>query len=109
MATISSTTPKKQTVQEAFTGSGSVDALYATLDKIVEEQLELVDYQISSVGRGRDALAESRVQLIVNGEHMNGRGTAQDVIEASANAFLNAVNRYVIQKQSEEKRKITNV
>jgi len=108
-ATVVLTTPKKQTVQEACTGSGSVEALYATLDKLVEEQLELVDYQISSVGRGRDALAESRVQVIVNGEHMNGRGTAQDVMEASANAFLNAVNRYVIQKQSEEKRRTTKV
>src|SRR5699024_7489390 len=99
-------TPKKETLQAACTGSGSVEALYAAFDDLIDEQLELTDYQISSVGRGEDALAQSNVQLLVNGEQLSGRGTAQDVIEASANAFLNAVNRYIIQKHSEETRKI---
>src|SRR5699024_2599344 len=96
-ASVELQTPSGTIVQEACTGSGSVEALYATLDKLIDEELELVDYQISSVGGGKDALAESHVQLSVNGEQMNGRGSAQDVIEASASAFLNAVNRYVIQ------------
>ena len=37
---------------------------------------------------------------------MSGRGSAQDVLEASANAFLNAVNRYVIQQKTNERRNI---
>ncbi len=97
-ATVRLTTPDNKTLQEACTGNGSVEALYAALDKLIAEELELVDYQITSVGRGKDALAQSHVQLLVNGEQMNGRGSAQDVIEASANAFMNAVNRYIIQK-----------
>lgn len=99
-ATVTLKTPENKTVQEKSTGSGSVEALYATLDKIITEKLELVDYQISSVGGGKDALAQANVQMVVNGEQMNGRGSAQDVVEASANAFLNAVNRYVIQSKS---------
>ena len=95
-ATVVLRTPDNQVLQEACTGNGSVEALYATLDKLIQEKLELVDYQITSVGRGKDALAQSHVQLLVNGEQMNGRASAQDVIEASANAFINAVNRYVI-------------
>ena len=101
-ATVVMTTPDNKKVEETGTGSGSVEALYSTIDKVIKEKLEVIDYQISSVGRGRDALAESRVQLLINGEQMNGRGTAQDVVEASANGFINAVNRYIIQKQSEE-------
>ncbi len=97
-ATVVLRTPDNQVLQEACTGNGSVEALYATLDKLIQEKLELVDYQITSVGRGNDALAQSHVQLLVNGEQMNGRASAQDVIEASANAFINAVNRYVIQQ-----------
>ncbi|MGM8365021.1 2-isopropylmalate synthase [Virgibacillus sp. W0181] len=104
-ATVSLKTPENKIVQKACTGSGSVEALYETLDAIITEDLELVDYQISSIGRGKDALAEAHIQLIVNEEHMNGRGSAQDVIEASANAFLNAVNRYIIQKQATERQK----
>ena len=99
-ATVVLRTPDKQVLQEACTGNGSVEALYATLDKLIVEKLELVDYQITSVGRGKDALAQSHVQLLVNDEQMNGRGSAQDVIEASANAFINAVNRYVIQQST---------
>ncbi|PAV30901.1 2-isopropylmalate synthase [Virgibacillus profundi] len=99
-ATVSLKTPAGKPVQTACTGQGSVEALYKTLDSLIEEDLKLIDYQINSVGGGKDALAESRVQLVVNGETVNGRGSAQDVIEASANAFLNAVNRYLVQKNS---------
>lgn len=99
-ATVVLETPDNQVLQEACTGNGSVEAIYATLDKLIAEDLELVDYQITSVGRGKDALAQSHVQLLVNGVQMNGRGSAQDVIEASANAFMNAVNRYVVQQRT---------
>lgn len=99
-ATVVLETPDNQVLQEACTGNGSVEAVYATLDKLIAEDLELVDYQITSVGRGKDALAQSHVQLLVNDVQMNGRGSAQDVIEASANAFMNAVNRYVIQQRT---------
>jgi len=99
-ATVVLKTPNSTVLQEACIGNGSVEALYSTMDKLISEKLELVDYQITSVGGGRDALAQSHVQLLVNDEQMNGRGSAQDVIEASANAFINAVNRYVIQKSS---------
>src|SRR5699024_11006628 len=85
-------TPTNETVEAARTGQGSVEALYDTLEYLISEELELIDYQLNSVGRGKDALAEARVQLMVNGEPMNGRGSAQDVIEASASAYLNAVN-----------------
>jgi len=102
-ATVTLKTPQQEIVKKSCTGQGSVEALYGTLDALITEDLDLVDYQINSVGRGKDALAEARVQLIVNGETVNGRGTAQDVIEASANAFLNAVNRYVINVQTRKK------
>lgn len=102
-ATVALIAPSGQRVETACTGQGSVEALYKTLDELIEEDLKLVDYQINSVGGGKDALAESHVQLEVNGEKLNGRGTAQDVIEASANAFINAVNRYLINKNAQQK------
>ncbi|MEK4802844.1 2-isopropylmalate synthase [Oceanobacillus sp. FSL K6-0118] len=101
-ATVSLKTPEGESVQTACTGKGSVEALYNTLSSLVSEELKLLDYHINSVGGGKDALAESHVQLSVNGEAVNGRGTAQDVIEASANAYLNAVNRYMIKQQSKK-------
>lgn len=105
-ATVILETPEKETIEKSSTGQGSIEALYETLDSLIAEELELVDYQLNSVGRGKDALAEARVQLIVNGEHVNGRGATQDVLEASAHAFINAVNRYVVNIQSKNNQKI---
>lgn len=105
-ATVALKTPAKQIVEKTCTANGSVEALYETLDKLVSEDVELVDYQISSVGSGKDALAESHVQMLINNQEMNGRGTAQDVVEASANAYLNALNRYLIQVNIEGRDKV---
>jgi 2-isopropylmalate synthase len=76
-------------------GSGSIEALYNTLEKCVNGSVHLLDYRIQSVGAGRDALAQVFVKLKFNGEETSGRGLAQDVLEASAKAYLNAVNRVI--------------
>jgi 2-isopropylmalate synthase len=92
-ATVALTTPEGERVETACTGSGSVEALYNTLETLVKEEIHLTDFNLSSVGKGRDALAEVHVKMTVNGVAVSGRGSAQDVLEASAKAFLNAVNR----------------
>src|SRR5699024_5281318 len=76
------------------------------LDQLIEEELQLLDYQLNSVGSGKDALAESHVQLKVNGTTVNGRGAAQDVLEASGSAFLNAVNRYIVQQNTVQQKEL---
>ena len=96
-------TPEKDELDAALPGNRSVEALYKTIDSLIEEELNLINYQLNSVGGGKDALAEAYVQLSVNGEVMNGRGSHQDVLMASANAFLNAVNRYITKHSTVKK------
>lgn len=88
--------PDKEQFEAALTGNGSVEALYKAIESLIGEELKLIDYQLNSVGGGQDALAEAYVQLSVNGEVMNGRSSNQDVLMASANAYINAVNRYFL-------------
>lgn len=107
-ATVSLSTPAGEKVQTAATGNGSVEALYKTIQELIDFDLKLLDYQINSVGGGKDALAESHAQLLVDGETVNGRGTAQDVIEASANAYINAVNRYIFRAQAAKSEEVVN-
>lgn len=102
-ATVKLKRPDGQIAEATEKGQGSVEALYKTLEGLISEDVTLVDYQLNSVGRGKDALAESHVQLIVNDEQVNGRGSAQDVLAASANAYLNAVNRYIVQQIAAKK------
>ncbi|GAK09949.1 2-isopropylmalate synthase [Geomicrobium sp. JCM 19038] len=94
-ATVIVRTPDGEEIQEAATGKGSVEAVYNTLSRLIGEPIQLEDYRIQSVTGGEDALAEVVVHLTYNDESSLGRGTAHDVLEASAFAYLNAVNRII--------------
>ncbi|WP_416149106.1 2-isopropylmalate synthase [Salipaludibacillus sp. HK11] len=98
-ATVALVAPDGTKLETASTGQGSVEALFNTLDCMIQEKIQLSDYQLSSVGRGRDALAQANVKMTVDGISVNGRGSSQDVLEASAKAFLNAVNRAFYHKE----------
>ncbi|UFU00829.1 2-isopropylmalate synthase [Radiobacillus kanasensis] len=102
-ATVALTTPEDARVETAGTGNGSVEALYNTIEALVKEEIHLTDYNLNSIGRGRDALAEVHVKMTVNDVAVSGRGSAQDVLEASAQAFINAINRHFYNVQSIDK------
>ncbi len=94
-ATVTLSGSNNEVIQEAGTGAGSIEALYNTLEKCVKGKVNLLDYRIQSVGAGRDALAQVYVKLKYDGIETSGRGLAQDVLEASSKAYLNAVNRVI--------------
>ncbi|MCM3704478.1 MULTISPECIES: 2-isopropylmalate synthase [Cytobacillus] len=98
-ATVTLSGSNNEVVQEAGTGAGSIEALYNTLEKCLNGTANLLDYRIQSVGAGRDALAQVYVKLNYEGMETSGRGLAQDVLEASSKAYLNAVNRVIYMKE----------
>lgn len=102
-ATVTLKKGEEDQVQEAATGAGSVEALYNTIKRCLDSEVELQDYRIQSVGAGMDALAQVFVKMTYQGVETSGRGLDQDVLEASAKAYLNAVNRVIIMKELEEK------
>ncbi|WP_332629222.1 2-isopropylmalate synthase [Halalkalibacter flavus] len=104
-ATITMKLPTGDTVQEAATGSGSVEAIYNTLERVIDEEVLLMDYRIQSTTAGRDSLAEVYVTVKYDGMESSGRGTAHDVLEASAKAYINAVNRTINRKQFNEQQR----
>lgn len=92
-ATITLKNKDGEIIQDASTGAGSVEAIYNTLERCVGTTVQLVDYRIQSNSSGRDALAQVYVKVKVGDGEASGRGVAQDVLEASAKAYINAVNR----------------
>jgi 2-isopropylmalate synthase len=75
------------------TGDGPVDALFSAIDHAVSETSVLVAYNIRSVSEGADALGEVSV-LIRDGEsRFPGRSRGTDVLRASAEAYMDALNR----------------
>lgn len=79
--------------QEAACGDGPVDATYKAIDKITGLRPKLEDYSLRAISSGKDALGEVTVRLDDQGLKMLGRGTSTDIIEASAKAYLIAMNR----------------
>ncbi|MBA4537476.1 2-isopropylmalate synthase [Bacillus aquiflavi] len=94
-ATVTLTGFHNKIIQEAAPGSGSIEALYNTLERCLQAPVKLLDFRIQSVGKGRDALAQVYVKLRYQETETSGRGLAQDVLEASAKAYLNAINRVI--------------
>jgi len=85
----------EETLTEAGTGVGSVDAVYRTIDKLVSVEHRLVDYVVSAVTGGTDALGEVSIGIQYNGNFHTGRAVATDIVEGSARAYLNAINRAI--------------
>ncbi|MFL6187213.1 MAG: alpha-isopropylmalate synthase regulatory domain-containing protein, partial [Actinomycetes bacterium] len=54
---------------------------------------KLVEFHVSAVTGGTDALGDVTVQVEFEGVRVTGRGVATDVVEASARAYLQAVNK----------------
>ena len=76
-----------------FSGDGPVDAMYTGIQELTGVEATLIDYTLRGLGRGRDALGEVRVDIEHHGKRVRGRGVSTDVVEASAKAYIAAVNR----------------
>jgi 2-isopropylmalate synthase len=92
--------PMNVTVEE---GDGVVDALYRALEQVTPHTVRLTEYAIESVSQGKDAQARVKVVLDVDGVPSRGIGIDTDTITASAEAYLNALNRHRLFKEINSK------
>ena len=84
-----------QTFQDSGVGAGPVDAALAAIDAITGLKGRLLDYALRAATGGKDAIGEVSVKVEFDGTVVSGKGSSTDVIEASARAYLNALNRLV--------------
>jgi 2-isopropylmalate synthase len=82
-----------EVIQESAMGDGLIDAAMGAIQRATGVEARLVTFNVSSVTGGSDALGDVVVQLDVEGRRVTGRGVATDVVEASARAYLAAINR----------------
>ena len=83
----------RQILEGAASGDGPVDACYNAMDRLLKFKGKLLDYSIQSVTSGKEALGEVTVRVGVRGMIEHGRAASTDIIEASAKAYLSAINR----------------
>ncbi len=82
-----------QILQGAASGDGPVDASYKAIDRLLGFRGKLLGYTIQSVTSGKEALGEVTVRVQAKGLIEHGRAASTDIIEASAKAYVNAINR----------------
>ena len=97
-ASVELSSPDGERVTEAATGDGPVHALFAALARGTGIHLDIESYQVSSVTTGDDAQGQASLTARVRDAHggvdeITGSGTSTDILEASAQAWLDIVNR----------------
>lgn len=100
----------------ASVGTGPVDAVFKAIDEVVAAPSELVEYSVTAVTEGIDALGESSVRVRarqgdprLSPQHLatrpalfHGHGADTDIIVASTKAYLGALNRLLASLASAE-------
>jgi 2-isopropylmalate synthase len=75
----------------SFSG-GSMESMFLAIDKAVGITGVLKDYQVRAVTSGKDSLGEVKVVVEVAGNDYAGTALSIDVVEASAKAYIRAIN-----------------
>jgi 2-isopropylmalate synthase len=92
-ATVTLKDSNGESVQDASVGDGPVDAIYSAIQRLTGVRVSLSDYRIRAVTKGKEALGEVQIEIDHSGRKVRGRGLSTDILEASALAYLAAINR----------------
>ncbi|KAF5822958.1 putative 2-isopropylmalate synthase [Helianthus annuus] len=100
------------------TGTGPVDAAYKAVDLIVKAPVKLLEYSMSAVTGGIDAIASTRVVIAAENDHTtthasgekitrtySGTGASMDIVISSVRAYVGAINKMLgLKKQQDDVR-----
>ncbi|MDJ0516715.1 MAG: 2-isopropylmalate synthase [Trichodesmium sp. MO_231.B1] len=99
-ATVSIRTPNGEELTDAAIGTGPVDAVYKAINRVVNVPNDLIEFSVQSVTAGIDAIGEVTIRLRHEGRVYSGHAANTDIIVASAEAYVNALNRLYAVLQS---------
>ncbi|KXS55854.1 MAG: 2-isopropylmalate synthase [Candidatus Adiutrix intracellularis] len=89
-------------LRDAATGNGPIDSAYNAIKRAIDFHPELHNFSIRATSSRSDALGETVVELKYGEITAQGRGAATDIVKASIQAYLNAVNRLYTQAAARE-------
>ena len=80
-------------LRTAELGDGPVDATLKAIKKLTKSKAKLMQYNVGSITGGTDAQGEVTVRVSEGNHVVVGKGSSTDIIEASAKAYIHALNR----------------
>ena len=78
---------------DAAIGDGPVHAIYQAINRIVGVPNRLIEFSVNAVTSGIDAIGEVTIRIEADAKVFNGHGADTDILVASAQAYINALNR----------------
>lgn len=91
--------------QESTNMVGPVMAIFDAILKCTEVPLELLDYEIRCINKGSSAMGQAIVHVCIEEQRdcfFVGQDIAQDILKASAQAFINSINNYFLLHKSKD-------
>ncbi len=87
----------REGVESDYTGEGGgmIHAAFSAIKQCFGIEARLVDYRVVPVTSGADAMAEVNVVVRVGDNTFAGKAISTDVVEGSAEAFVDALNRAI--------------
>ena len=88
-------------IEKVASGSGTIEASYNAINKITELGIILEEYSINAVTGGEDAQGEVSVKIRCDDVITKGYGLSQDILQASINAYVDAINKMIYENRKE--------
>jgi 2-isopropylmalate synthase len=85
-----------ETFEGSGDGNGPVEAVCRAIDDATGLKGILEDFSVHAVTRGKDAIAQARIRVVLGKDEAIGRGADVDTMVASAKAYLNAINKLIV-------------
>ena len=76
-------------------GNGPVDATIKAIEKIIGRSFNIKEFNIHAIHSGSDDVSKVDMLVINEGKSYKGYGFSSDIVRASANAYLDALNKFV--------------
>ena len=77
------------------TGNGPVDAAISAVKKIISREMKIQEFLIQAIDHGSDDIGKVHMQVEHNGIHYYGFSANTDIVAASVEAYIDAVNKFV--------------
>ncbi len=76
-------------------GNGPIDAAFKAIRSIVRHNIKLEEFLIQAITRGSDDTGKVHIQIENRGNYYYGFAGHTDILTASVEAFINAINKIV--------------
>ncbi|HHT23227.1 MAG TPA: 2-isopropylmalate synthase [Bacteroidales bacterium] len=81
--------------EAAASGNGPVDAAIKAMKQIIKRNMTLQEFTIQAISRGSDDVGKVHMQVEHNGGVYYGFGANTDIVAASLEAYVDAINKFV--------------